>query len=247
MSRLARIARGWALLALGVLASAQPLRAQEAPPDAAGVAPRAAAQRERTGQRIERIRADRTRILRQAPPDFETWSRDLSLAQRHQLDRRLRRMPDFQRERFFREWSRMSIHERRELAGRMAIGAEARHRRELPPRLRTPEMRERLEHMSPEQRRGFFARAQAWRELEPGERGRMRARLTRFGALNESEQQALIEAKFKRNSPEERARILHELREASREMRELHGARERGSSKPAADSPPRTPQAPAPD
>jgi hypothetical protein len=156
--------------------------------------------------------------------------RDLPMAQRRQLDRRLRRMAAPQRERFFHEWSRLSLHERRELAARLAPD-ERRSRRELPPRLRTPEMRERLGAMSLEERREFVARARRWREMDPAERHRMRKRLERFGALSAEQQQALVDERFSRKSPEERARILSGLRSASKQMRELRESR--GAAEPA--------------
>jgi hypothetical protein len=240
MRRFARSARAWALSALALVSSVPPAFGQEARPheEALQPAPRATtAPRERGNQRVETLRGERAGIHRDAPPGFAHWTRELPPVQRRQLERRLLRMPDPQRERFFREWDRLSIHERRELAERLTLAGEARRRRELPPRLRTPELRERLEAMSPEQRREFSARARDWREMNAGERHRMRSRLERFGTLTEGEQQALVDARFERKSPEERARILRELRGASQQLRELRAT-------PGAHAP--TPQAEAP-
>jgi Protein of unknown function (DUF3106) len=248
MRRFARSARAWALSALALVASVLPAFGQEVPPDALQPAPRATtAPRERGNQRVEAMRGERARIQREAPPGFVHWARELPPAQRRQLERRLRRMPEPQRQRFFREWDRLSIQERRELAERLTLAGEARRRRELPPRLRTPEMRERLEAMSPEERREFMARARAWREMNAGERHRMRSRLERFGTLTEGEQQALVDERFERQSPEQRARILRELRGASRQLRELRGAPGARAPTPPAGAPtPPAEPAPAP-
>jgi hypothetical protein len=240
MRRFARHARSWVLSALVVVASVSPVFGQEATTDSVRPAPRATtAPRERTNQRIETVRGERARIQREAPPGFARWARELPPAQRRQLDRRLRRMPELQRQRFFREWERLSIHERRELAERLALSGEARRRRELPPRLRTPEMRERLAAMSPEERREFVAHARDWREMKPNERRRMRGRLEKFGTLTADEQQALVDERFKRQSPEERARILSQLRAASQLARGPKGAGEAGTpaSRPQAQTP----------
>jgi Protein of unknown function (DUF3106) len=234
MRSLARHARSWALSALVVVASGQPAFGQDGAPDT--VRP-TTAPRQRAPQRIETIQGERARIRREAPPGFARWARELPPAQRRQLDRRLRRMPELQRERFFREWDRLSIQERRELAERLTLAGEARRRRELPPRLRTPEMRERLEAMSPEECREFMVRARAWREMNAGERHRMRSRLERFGTLTEGEQQALVDERFERQSPEQRARILRELRGASRQLRELRGAPGARAPTPPAGAP----------
>jgi hypothetical protein len=60
--------------------------------------------------------------------------------------------------------------------------------------------------------------------MDARERRGMRARLSKFGTLSEPEQQALVDAKFSGKTPEERARILRDLREASRQLREPRGA-----------------------
>ncbi len=242
MRRLAAHARVFALLALALFASTEPLLAQDGAAESSGIAPSAGTPRERVRQRIERARAERGVILREAPPGFERWARELPPVQRRRLDRRLRTMPETQRERFFRDWGRMSLREREELADRIVAPAEVRRRRELPARLRTPEMRERFAKMSPEERRDFFTRARAWRELDAGERHRMRARLGKFGELSPDAQRALVEQKFARRSPEERARILAQLREASQQMRALRETRgAAGSSSDAAAVPPSAP------
>jgi len=235
MRCLARHARSWALSALVLVASGPPAFGQEGAPDT--VRP-TTAPRQRAPQRSETIQGERARIRREAPPGFARWARELPPAQRRQLDRRLRRMPELHRERFFREWDRLSIAERRALAERLALSGEARRRRELPPRLRTPEMRERLAAMSPEERREFVARARDWREMQPGERRRMRGRLEKFGTLTADEQEALVDERFKRKSPEERARILSDLRAASQLARGPKGA---GEGTPAARPQAQTP------
>jgi hypothetical protein len=71
--------------------------------------------------------------------------------------------------------------------------------------------------------------------MEPGERRRMRERLERFRTLAPDEQEALIERRFSGKSPEERARILEALRDASRALPE----------RPPPEEPP-APIAPAP-
>jgi hypothetical protein len=225
LARVARFARAAALCALALLASVPPGFAQEARPEAAAESLRRSQPvplPSRVRSPLDRIREAREQLRRDAPPGFDVWLRELRPAQRRQLERRLQRMLPPQRERFFREWSRLTLSERRELADRLTL-REPRRRRELPPRLRTPEMRERLGAMSPDERRGFVARAQEWRELKPAERRRMRARLEKFGALTPDAQQQLVEERFKRRSPEERARILRELRAASQQLRELRG------------------------
>jgi hypothetical protein len=243
----ARSARAWALGALALVASAPPAFGQEVAPDALQPSPpRATAPpRERGNQHIEALRSERARVQREAPPGFTHWARELPPPQRRQLERRLRRMPEPQRESFFREWDGLSLHERRELAERLTLAGEARRRRELPPRLRTPEMRDRIEAMSPEERREFLARARDWREMNAGERHRMRSRLERFGTLTEGEQQALVDARFQRKSPGERARILRELRGASQQLRALRGTPGARASAPQSEAP-TAPAVPAP-
>lgn len=248
MPRLARLARAWALVALALVASLPPASAQEAAPDGAQPAPRSRpGVQGRAGQRIEMVREARAQLRREAPTGFDRWLRELRPVERRRLERHLLRMPAPQRERWFRQWSRLSLHERRELAASLAP-LEARRRRELPPRLRTSEMRERLAAMSPEERREFIARVQDWREMRPAERRRMRARLERFGALGADEQQKLVDERFERRTPEERARILRELRAASAQLRSLR--EERAPRPPSAaeerSAPRSAPEAPAP-
>jgi hypothetical protein len=147
-----------------------------------------------------------------------------------------------QRERWFRDWSRLSEDERRALVAR-AAPLEMRQRRELPPHLRSPELRERFQAMTPEQRQQFVARAQRWRALPPAERGRMRQRLERFGALGAAEQEQLVERRFAQRTPEERARILGELRSASGRLRTrgAAGGEPAPDVAPAENAPPPTP------
>jgi hypothetical protein len=97
--------------------------------------------------------------------------------------------------------------------------------------------------LSPEERRAYFARAQDWRGMDASERRSMRARLEKFGGMTESEQQALVDEKFGRSSPEQRARILEQLREASRQMR----AQRATPGPPGETAAPPTPEASTPD
>jgi hypothetical protein len=243
--RLARLARASALCALALLASAPAGFAQETTPESEQPPPRRGAPPQGRGARLDAIREARAQLRRDAPTGFEPWLRELSPAERRQVEVRLLRMPEPQRERWFQRWSQLSPEERRALLARAPI--EARQRRELPLRLRTPELRERLQAMTPEQRREFLARAQRWRELPPAERGRMRQRLARFGALSAGEQEQLVEERFAQRTPEERARILGELRTASQHLRGS-GGESAGGVTPAPSAPPPAPapEAPAP-
>ena len=233
MRRLARFGCITALLALTFLASTPASFGQGGRPDSARSRSRGpvAPQERSAGPRAEHGVDARGRLRRVEPPGFARWMREMGPAQRRQLERRLQSMPMPQRERFFRDWRRLSREERRAFSDRLTPG-EAR-RRELPPRLRTPQMRERLEAMSPEQRRAFAARARDWSEMRPGERLRMRSRLERFGALSADDQQRLVEERFGRRGPEERARILRELRAASQQMQQRRDGRGEGAAAPA--------------
>ena len=97
-------------------------------------------------------------------------------------------------------------------------------------------MRQRLENMTPEERQRFFRQAREWREMKPAQRGRIRARLERFGALDETAQRKLIDQKFRDKSPEQREKILRDLQEASRLVR-AREARSRGAISPGAAEP----------
>lgn len=214
MRRLTETARCWALVALTLFSANAPARSDEPQAETRGVGtpePRASGVRVRPVER-------RGPMLRNAPPGFDVWARELRPVHRRALSRQLRRMPAQRQDEFFRRWERMSVSERRELSETLALRGERRRSRELPPRLATPEMRERLEQMSPQERERFFARVRDWRDMKPTERHSMRARLAKFGALPDSEQHALVENKFARKSPEERAKILRDLREASQQM-----------------------------
>jgi hypothetical protein len=79
---------------------------------------------------------------------------------------------------------------------------------------------QRLEQMSPESREQLAPLIRRWRDMGPRDRRRMRMRLERFGTLPPEGQQALIDRRFADRSPEERARILESLREASRALPE---------------------------
>jgi hypothetical protein len=190
----------------------------------------------RIDSRIERRRARRDAILRDAPPGFSAWTEEMQPARRRMLERRLQLMPPLRRREFYRRWEAMSPTERRDLEDRLSLRVERREARELPPRLRTPELRETLREMSPEERQRFFARVQEWRDMSPRERTRMRERLEKFGALSESEQRALIDARFQTRSPEAREKMLRDLREASEQLR-ARRVRRGGSAPDAAPTP----------
>lgn len=240
MRQLAHLARCWALVALASLPVGEPALAQEPQPDTRASAPR----EPRGGVRVRPIER-RGPFLRKAPPAFDQWARELRPVHRRALARQLRRMPAPQQDQFLRRWERMSSRERRELADTLGLRAERRHQRELPPRLRTPELRDRLEQMSPQERQRFFARARDWRDMKPAERHRMRARLAKFGALSDAQQSALVEKKFARRTPEERAKILRELREASQQL-PASGAKRGAAGAPEAGTPPAIDVAPTP-
>jgi len=212
MKRLARPACAWALLAFALFASVSPVpgRAQEQPPaEANAVAPA-----ERASQTTERTSGRRTVIRR---PGVLPASSNLTRAEQRALRRHLLRLGPRERERFLRDWERKSP-----LEQRAAIREQRERRRaqELPARLRTPEMRERLERMSLEERRRFFQHARKWRDMKPAERRELRARLERFGAMDEPAQRALVDEKFGARSPEAREKILHDLQDAARRLRE---------------------------
>jgi hypothetical protein len=169
------------------------------------VAPAAA---QRPG-RDEARRARVERVFSGAPPSFRSWVEALPPEQRRPLMRRLGRMPEQRREHLFRRWEGSDDAERERFkrfferrAARRGERAFPRHFEALP-----PESRERLEPL-----------VKRWRGMEPSERRRMRRRLEHFRALPEDEQEALIERRFGSRPPEERARILESLREASRAL-----------------------------
>ena len=72
--------------------------------------------------------------------------------------------------------------------------------------------------MSPESREQLAPLVRRWRDMGPADRRRMRQRLERFRMLAPEDQQALIDKRFAERSPEERARILESLREASKAL-----------------------------
>ncbi len=74
--------------------------------------------------------------------------------------------------------------------------------------------------MSPESREKLAPLVRRWRGMGPLERRRMRQRLERFRTLAPEDQQALIDKRFAERPPEERARILESLREASKALPE---------------------------
>jgi hypothetical protein len=162
------------------------------------------------------------RGLERAPESFRAWVEGLPEGQRRAALRRLGDMPTHRRNRLFHRWEALEEGERRAFQERMVRRLE---RREA--------ARERFERMSPEQREQLAPLVRRWRGMEPDERRRMRERLERFRQLAPEDQQALIDKKYAAKSPEERARILESLREASQALPE----------RPLLDAPP----APAPD
>jgi hypothetical protein len=149
--------------------------------------------------------------LERAPASFRGWVESLPEDQRERAERRLSEMPPQRRDRLFQRWDALGEGERRALQermqGRLERGAGGRER-----------MRERVESLSPESRENLAPLMRRWRSMPPDERHRMRRRLERFRTLAPEDQQALIERKFEGRPPEERARILDSLREASRAL-----------------------------
>lgn len=226
MRRLARLA----LVAFACFASGEAGLAREPEPRAS-----------EAGARIvqPRVQPRAQRALPAVPPPagFERWARELSPAERRALGRSLDRLPEWRQREFFRRWERMTFSERRALADELRARNEHRPARDLPPRLRTPELREYIANMSPAEREHFFERAREWRELSRSERRAMRGRLEAFGGLSDAEQRALVDSRFARKSEAERARILGALRDASAKLREHQAER-------AAPPPSTTPPAP---
>lgn len=227
MRRVAAAAR-WALLvALALLAASEPLRAQQPPPEARANGASGQAARARRFQQQPRV----------APPiGFERWTHELSPSERRALRRNLTRLPETRQREFFQRWEGLTYAERRELAAELRARRERRAERQLPERLRTPEVRQRIGQMSPEERERFFQRARKWRELDRAERQQMRGRLERFALLSEAEQRALVDHRFARKGADERALILEQLRAAAAQ----HTARKakRGEAAPAPQAAP---------
>jgi len=148
--------------------------------------------------------------LQQAPPSFKEWVEGLPEGQREQALRRLGAMPAMRRDRMFRRWEAMDEGQRKRFQALLEERVQAIERGEPPPR--------RLEHLSPESRQKLAPLVRRWRGMGPGERLRMRQRLERFRMLSPADQQALIDKRFAQKSPEERARILESLREASKAL-----------------------------
>lgn len=207
--RLAAFARLW-LLALALLASGGPLLAQERRDPGSG---ETGAER---GPRIERRQPRRD----QAPPELLRSLEGLQPFERRALRRHIQRMPEWRRQELYQRWNQLDESERAEALTELRGRAERRAARQLPPRLRTPEMRERLERMSPEERDRFFERVHKWRQMSRADRQRMRGRLEAFGALDAEAQRKLVDEKFRAKGEEERARILQSLREASGQLGE---------------------------
>jgi hypothetical protein len=127
-------------------------------------------------------------------------------------------MPTQRRNRLFHRWEALEEGERRafeqRMVGRLERGDSARSL------ARREQARERFERMSPESREKLAPLVRRWRGMGPDDRRRMRQRLERFRTLAPEDQQALIDRKFSAKSPEERARILESLREASEALPE---------------------------
>jgi hypothetical protein len=174
-----------------------------------------------------------SQVLEQAPPSFREWVESLPESQQRPILRRLANMPAQRRSTIFRRWDALEEGERRKLQAFLEERADARERGEPP--LSREERQRRLEELSPESREKLAPLVRRWRGMEPGERRRMRERLERFRMLAPDEQEALIERRFSGKSPEERARILEALRDASRALPE----------RPLVEEPP-APIAPAP-
>ena len=177
------------------------------------------------------------RALEQAPPSFREWVEGLPAGQRQPVMRRLENMPAHRRDRLFQRWEALDEGERRELQAGLEERAAARERGEPP--LSPAERRRRFEELSPESQEKLAPLVRRWRGMGPGERRRMRERLERFRMLAPEDQEALIEKRFSAKSPEERARILESLREASKAL----------PARPlldATDAPPEPPIAPVP-
>jgi RNA polymerase sigma-70 factor (ECF subfamily) len=79
-------------------------------------------------------------------------------------------------------------------------------------------MPRRPDQLSPESCEKLAVLVRRWRDVDPGERRRMRERLERFRTLSPEDQRALIDKKFEAKSPEQRERILESLREASKAL-----------------------------
>ena len=163
------------------------------------------------------------RGLEGAPASFRSWIESLPEGQQPQALRRLADMPTQRRHRLFQRWDALDEGQRRVFEQRMLE------------RLEHPgPLQERLQRMSPESREKLAPLVRRWHDMGPAERHRMRRRLERFRMLAPEDQQALIDRKFEAKSPEERARILEALREASNALppRPLLDA-DPGTSEPA--------------
>ena len=165
------------------------------------------------------------RGLERAPESFRTWLESLPEGQRRTALRKLGDMPTQRRNRLFHRWEALEEGERRAFQERMLDRLETRE-----------QARERFEQMTPESREKLAPLVRRWRGMGPDDRRRMRQRLERFRTLAPEDQQALIDKKYATKSPEERARILESLREASQAL----------PSRPLLDGP-ETPPEPAPD
>ena len=147
------------------------------------------------------------RGLERAPASFEAWIESLPEGQQRVALRRLGDMPTQRRNRLFQRWEALEEGERRQFEERILGRMERAERR-----------RARFEELSPESREKLAPLVRRWREMGPADRRRMRQRLERFRTLSPEDQQALIDKRFEAKSPDERARILEALREASKAL-----------------------------
>jgi hypothetical protein len=176
------------------------------------------------------MEAAQEQAFAEAPASFRAWVESLPADQQRPLVRRLRRMPEHRREHLFSRWDRADDAQRdrfkRTLEERATKrdrpfrrgDAQSRRRREDAPRGPGRAFLRRLDDLPPASRERIAPQVERWRGMKPAERSRMRHRLERFGTLDEAAQQALIEERFSERSPEERARILESMREASRAL-----------------------------
>jgi hypothetical protein len=149
------------------------------------------------------------RALERAPASFRAWLESLPEGQQRMAERRIGAMPEHRRHQLFQRWEALEEGERRAFQQRMVERLERGER-----------MRSQLEQMPPEKREKLAPLVRRWRDMGPADRRRMRMRLERFRTLSPKDQEALIERRFENNSPEERARILESLREASKALSE---------------------------
>jgi hypothetical protein len=170
--------------------------------------------------------------LDQAPASFRSWLESLPEAQQQAARRRLDEMPERRRTRLFQRWDTLDEGRRHALEQRMAERLE-----------HGVQMQQRPPPLPPESQEKLAPLVRRWRDMGPEGRRRMRQRLERFGTLSPDAQQALIDRRFADRPPEERARILESLREASKALPQ-HPLLDAPEGPP---EPPGRPPAPAPE